>query len=477
MYSEFIKYFFIFLISIYIGFKLLNYNSILRSSQLCIGTLSVLLALLEVICFKFVPEFSHLIPLLLLWIFMTYYIQKPALAFIIISLSFGISYCIHAISSFISTFITYILIPESSFFFLIVLILSSLLHIFIYVKLINMKRFKKGLPLSHFNNYINIAAILCVLFISLPIYSPAHDDAFGKRFLSLFLIVFLLAFLIFWWQAQITKAYKHRLLMSELEARRASDPKKDAEIERLSTIIHRINNLINAMFEAVVQGLRTDFKSVEEQNETRERLLANLMKLADECGNISTDYHRKKARTFDTKLPLLDDLLSSMDGKAIEQDITFQVYVGVDLLDYVPTAISESELTHTVDDLLKNAFKSTHTCEKRIVQLQFYKLGKHFVVEVSDNGIPFEIRSLVNMGIERLTTYEDGSGIGLMTIWKAKEEYAATYHLEEFEIPNPFTKKISLTFDKKNRYTIRTWRKDEILRISRRADLQVYDDK
>jgi sensor histidine kinase regulating citrate/malate metabolism len=129
-----------------------------------------------------------------------------------------------------------------------------------------------------------------------------------------------------------------------------------------------------------------------------------------------------------------------------------------------------------VDDLLKNAFKATRTCESRAVQLQFYKLGKHLVIEVADNGIPFEVRSLVNMGIEKLTTYEDGSGIGLMDIWSTKEKYRATYHLDEYASTAPFSKKISLTFDKKNRYTIRTYRKNEILQMSRRADLQVYDD-
>ena len=94
---------------------------------------------------------------------------------------------------------------------------------------------------------------------------------------------------------------------------------------------------------------------------------------------------------------------------------------------------------------------------------------------MADNGIPFEVKSLVNMGIEKLTTYEDGSGIGLMDIWSTKGKYGATYHLEEYADATPFSKKISLTLDKKNRYSIRTSRKDEILQASRRADLQVYD--
>jgi len=63
-----------------------------------------------------------------------------------------------------------------------------------------------------------------------------------------------------------------------------------------------------------------------------------------------------------------------------------------------------------------------------------------------------------------------------MDIWNTKENLRATYHLEEYASPSPFSKKVSLTFDKKNRFSIRTWRKNEILQVSKRADLQVYDN-
>lgn len=271
--------------------------------------------------------------------------------------------------------------------------------------------------------------------------------------------------------------------MRELESRRTSEAEKDALIEklyaendRLARITHRDNSLITALKDAAIKGLSTDFENPEEMLATREKLIANIEKLAEGRSSIAPDYSEKKARNFDTGLSLLDDLLHHMDSQALEQSIHFSVHFGALLNDFVPQHISESDLVHTVDDLLKNAFKATRTCESRAVQLQFYKLGKHLVIEVADNGISFEVRSLVNIGIEKLTTYEDGSGIGLMDIWSTKEKYRATYHLDEYASTAPFSKKISLTFDKKNRYTIRTYRKNEILQMSRRADLQVYDD-
>ena len=478
MFSTLIKHYFIFLFTIYTAYKLLNKPIYKLKHSIFTIIFTFLLAMIpQIPCLKD-TMFLYLLPNLILWIIVSSFNSSPKITFVIMTVAFGINYCIHALCSFISTFIFYFLTHKNdSFPFLLVSLVSSACHTIVIIPLLKKKRFKIGLPIFNMTNYLNIATILCIIFTLLPTYSAHSGEPFIIKVVWLLLFIFTLAFLIFWWQAQITKSYKQRLLMGQLESYRTSEPEKDAEIERLSTILHRNTNLIKALYDATMNGLRTDFATEEEQIETREKLLANLEKLAAECDNISTDYHRTKARTFHTKVQLLDDLLHHMDGEAIRQGITFQVYLGIPLKDYVPSIISESDLVHTVDDLLKNAFKSTRTCEKRMVQLQFYKLGKHFVIEVSDNGIPFEVRSLANMGIERLTTYEDGSGIGLMDIWSTKEKYRATYHLDEYAVASPFTKKISLTFDKKNRYSIRTFRKDEILQKVRRIDLQVYEDK
>lgn len=412
----------------------------------------------------------------MLWFITSLHTAQPQTSFIATVLSFSLSYCAHASISFIlSLGFSFVFRHPNPMPYEIFALLSSSAQIILTGILLRTKRFRKGMPFLKNKSIINISTIICVFIIVLSFLFASFTGAPFLLFGVGCTFFFTLAFLIFWWQSQITKSYKQRLFMSELEARRASDPEKDAEIERLSTILHRNGNLLNALRDATIIGLSTDFETEEERLATRNRLISNINIAAAECENISSDYRREKTRNFGTELPLLDDILQRLDGDAIEQKITFQVYIGVSLKDYVPAFISESDLTYTVNDLLRNAFKATSTREKRIVQLQFYNLGKHLVVEVSDNGIPFEVRSLVNMGIEKRTTYEDGSGIGLMDIWSTKEKYRATYHLDEYATAAPFSKKISLTFDKKNRYSIRTWRKDEILKMSRRADLQVYE--
>ena len=484
MYAGLIKYFSIYLFTFYFSVKLLNKKVTSLKSHILIFVLSLLLSSITKSAFINNTYSLYLIPLLILWIYISVFSTQPQISFIIVSISFGINYCIQALSSFISTLVICALIDTiDEIVFFTISIFSACLHTIISITILRIKRLNKGLPILCTSYITNFATFLCLFLIFLPTYSiPSADKMWIKR-LSCIVPILTLAFLIFWWQAQITKSYRHRLLMRELESLRTSEAEKDALIEklyaendRLAKITHRDNSLITALKDATIKGLNTDFENPEEMIATREKLIANIEKLAEGRSSTSSTYNKRTPREFDTGLSLLDDLLHHMDKEALEQNIMFSVHFGALLKDFVPENISESDLTHTVDDLLKNAFKSTRTCESRAVQLQFYKLGKHLVIEVADNGIPFEVRSLVNMGIEQLTTYEDGSGIGLMDIWSTKENYRATYHIDEYATSSPFSKKISLTFDKKNRYTIRTYRKDEILQMSRRADLQVYDD-
>lgn len=483
MYLDFIKYYVIFLFSIYISMMLLSQRKISLTLNIFVFVFTFIIAIISTIFYLNLAAVSHLVSLLLLWIFMSIYTARPQIAFIVVTLSFGISYGIHAFSSLISTTIVYILLQsKDNFAFWAVSLLATLLHTLISLALLQEKRLRNGLPLTHSTNYINISTLFCLLFITLPTYSPTSSDPLWQKTFFLIALPSILAFLIYWWQAQITKSYRRSLELRELESLRTADIEKDIliqklfkENERLATITHRDNTLITTLKNSTVNYLMTDFEDPEEAKAVRDKLVAHIESLSEGRTSLPPDYREKKARDFNTSISILDEMLHHMDETAIEKNITFSVHLGTELVDFVPQNISESDLVHTVDDLLKNAFKSTLTCEKRAVQLQFYKLGKHFVVEVADNGIPFEVRSLVNMGIEKLTTYEDGSGIGLMDIWNTKEKYGATYHLEEYAAPAPFSKKISLTFDKKNRYSIRTWRKDEILQMSKRADLQVYD--
>lgn len=427
---------------------------------------------------------TYFIPLLFFWLIISLLTSQPKTSFVAVTLAFTINFGIHGFISFIIAFVTCPLYQNKFIYpYDLLSFLSSLLHCTFIFLLFKIKRFRKGIPFLAKQELENFATISCILLSFLSIFFAGNYEDSKIRTIGLIVTIFTLAFLIFWWQAQIKKTYLRRLELQELESLRTEVNELNLVIrqltednEKLSRITHRDNTLINALQDSTIKYLETDFESPTDASIAREKLIRNINTLSTERAGLISSLRKKSKREFDTGLTLLDELLRHMDAKATENNISFSVHLGILLTSFVPKDISEADLVHTVDDLLKNAFKSTATCEKRVVQLQFYKLGKHFVVEVADNGIPFEIRSLTSMGLEKLTTYDDGTGIGLMDIWETKEKYRATYHLDEYSSATLFTKKISLTFDKKNRFSIRTWRKNEILQMSRRIDLQIYSE-
>lgn len=483
--SILIKLLSVFICTIYIYRTITKHSihlSISKAKYICI---IICLTSLAFLLHKTHNEFTYIIPLFLFWIFISLLTSHPQQCFIGCIISFTISFSQHILISLILTCIIYPFFPYNlvTFPFTFLALLSSLFQIFGNCLLCKSKRLKKGIPPISNQNFINIATIICILwsYIFIVIASDYHHSI--NRLIWVFICILSLAFLIYWWQAQITKSYRRTLELRELESMRTEMAElklKMQEVmeenEKLSRITHRDNTLISTLKNSTVKYLMTDFTNSAVAIATGEKLIANINALSAGRTSLPDNFNEKKARTFDTGVPLLDELLHQMDITAIENEITFSVHMGTILSDFVPAHVSSDDLVHTVDDLLKNAFKATNTCDKRVVQLQFYKLSKHFVIEVADSGIPFEVRSLVNMGIERLTTYDDGSGIGLVDIWNTKTKYGATYHIDEYAVATPFSKKISLTFDKKNRYSIRTWRKNEITQMSKRADLQVYED-
>lgn len=481
MITHLIKHFVLYYFCIFICNKSLHLRKFSTSLNISIA---IILSILTHIININLNNGIYAIPLLLLWVTISIYNTHPKITFAAITISFSISYSIHIILSF------FIAILSASSFetdkhFPIFAIIVGILQLIIVKLLFKTKRLRNGIPFLSSSIHINCATLLGIILITFSLYMSDEYTSFHQRFsgiLSFIASSLALAFLIYWWQAQITKAYRRNLELRELESMRTEMAelklmikKLVDENERLAKITHRDNTLISALKNSTVKYLSTDFANPTVAMEVRKQLIENIESLSAGRNSLLEHTHEKSVRTFDTGLPLLDELLREMDASAAEHGIVFSVHMGTSLGDFIPSAVSESDLVHTADDLLKNAFKSTLTREKRIVQLQFYKLGKHLVIEVADTGIPFEIKSLVNMGVEKYTTYADGSGIGLMDIWSTKEKYGATYHLDEYENGAPFAKKISLTFDKKNRYSIRTWRKEEILQVSRRTDLQVYD--
>ena len=293
-----------------------------------------------------------------------------------------------------------------------------------------------------------------------------------------FCIISITAALIFWWQAQLTKSYLRKLQLLELESLRKELEETSREMahlkkqnEELGRLIHKDNKLIPAMETAVIDFLSAS--NQKENNALGQSLVSQLRELSGSRREILDEVSAARSHHFATGVPALDTMLTYFDRRAEARKMEFTVNVTSDLKTYVPSRISSDDITHLLADLLENAIIAVAPCTSRKIRLQIYPYRKWFVIELSDTGIPFQAESLLQFGIQQLTTHKDsgGSGIGLMDIWKLKEKYHASIHITEYPDSSPFSKRITFLLDHRNQYLIRTWRCEELKAESRRTDL------
>ena len=82
---------------------------------------------------------------------------------------------------------------------------------------------------------------------------------------------------------------------------------------------------------------------------------------------------------------------------------------------------------------------------------------------VYDSGIPFEITTLLNLGIQPASTHldEGGTGIGFITTFETINSCNASFIINEIT-NNNYTKSLEIKFDNKHEYIIISDRKEKI---------------
>ena len=475
-----IKHFFIYFGCIYLYYHLLNIK-VTSLSQKCMFIIApVGLSLFTLFLRLYLPEMANILPVLLLWVILSCLSLQPQVSFVAIMISFGISY---GLSMFSNLLLLSFLSPLRFLFFIIpyhlFLILVGLMSFLIIVFLFYIKRLHNGMPFLTSARFINFGTFICLCFLALLSYIQLTN--YLQIFFVIlvpFLLVAFIAALIFWWQAQLTKSYLRKLQLLELESLRKELEETSREMahlkkqnEELGRLIHKDNKLIPAMETAVI-----DFLSASEQkgnNTLGQSLISQLRELSGSRREILDEVSAARSHHFATGVPALDTMLTYFDRRAEARKMEFTVNVTPDLKAYVPSRISSDDITHLLADLLENAIIAVTPCTSRKIRLQIYPYRKWFVIELSDTGIPFQAESLLQFGIQQLTTHKDsgGSGIGLMDIWKLKEKYHASIHITEYPDFSPFSKRITFLLDHRNQYLIRTWRCEELKAESRRTDL------
>lgn len=484
MYNYLIKYVFIFITAFYLYRKLLNLNllAFYRQRIICV----VLLSMATTFLYEFVPLSSVFLYLLFYFIMLVCFHSEPKLVFVTTLLAFFLSHTLFIIASSICAVILYpffnnALLPPGVISF-------SIAGILMYAGAhlpFRIKKFQNGMKLLYNARLIKAGVLIGILALGIltigqQIYSPALDSH-----LLFYAILILLAAILFFflWQRCIREYYLTKLRHLELESLRQELAEKDAVIERLmennemqARMIHKDNKLVPAMLSAVTEYLSMADSKDQEMQSQGTLLAGQLKELADERLTILTAASETAAG-----LPLLhrasvDAMLSYMKKRATQDEISFEAKIHPDFAKKIGDSITEADLTHLLSDLLENAIIATKSSSQRRILVHLGIFYDSAVVEVSDSGQAFEPAVYQDFGLQKHSTHLDhgGSGIGLMDIWELKKKYAASLHIYEYTgEAASFTKKISIVFDRRKHYLIRTYRPEELVKMQARSDLYI----
>ena len=387
------------------------------------------------------------------------------------------------VSSIISNTVVYILflisliieyIPKKIFeieYQTIDMVLTLIIETILIIPILNMKRIKKGISFlkdSIGNEYLCIIMmdISAVVIFAYCLFGSS-DKYLAKNILIIILTLSLIMIVLI--QKTITLYYKQKLLAQNIEEYKAEIASKDAEIKSLSEEKYKISKL-NHEFYNRQKALIHKVEEITNMNtETAEEL--DLSKQINDLTKEYTD-KAKEIKTLD-KLPItgiteIDDMFKYMQSECKSKNIQFNLQINGNIYHMINNKIAQNKLVTMIGDHLRDA----------IIAIEFSKnsfksilaiLGENnglYEFCVFDTGIEFKIDTLLKLGLEPATTHKDsgGTGIGFMTTFETMSKTKASLIINEMHEMNntDYTKSITIRFDGKNEYRIKSYRSDEI---------------
>ena len=273
-----------------------------------------------------------------------------------------------------------------------------------------------------------------------------------------------------WWGTQLTKTYLIKQsdgTVSELNAMITAQENIINDLKQqnktLAKIIHQDNKLIPAMQMAVTSYLNSDATNNYQRNMDGTAILDYLKFSARHRQELLLNHELTNRYLPKTHVISLDALLAYLCQKASQLNISIDLSSNCNSRYLVNHIISENDLNSLLADLIENAMIATKNCETKKIFINMYLMNNCYAIDIFDSGNPFEKDVLLNLGINRITTHSNngGSGIGLINIYKLSQSYNASILIEEFIPSNKnYTKKVSILFDKRGQYIIKTHRND-----------------
>lgn len=269
-------------------------------------------------------------------------------------------------------------------------------------------------------------------------------------------------------------------LEKELKDKEKVNAELTEEIKNLTIINHKYNSRIKAAKQEI-EKLAFAFKNSSNTEFSDE--LSEVTKLVND---LSAEYSDKVNNVLKYSKPLpktnvkgVDSILEHMKLEAAKNNIDFDLKVNCSVKHLIEKYISSSDLETLIGDHIKDAIIAVNhsNTTPRSICVIFDIVDNCYRFSVYDSGIDFEIDTLINLGLDAVTTHKDegGTGIGFMTTFETLNKCKASLIIDEINFKNSnFSKSVNIVFDKKHEYIVRSSRIEEIKKYNKdnRINLQ-----
>lgn len=456
----------------FIYFKAINFKTLTKAKIV----FTLLFSIITSISFTLLkPYFSNALLitlfLILCCIFLSlttkYKFNNSIIATII---SASISYIIFMINSFLILGIfTFLHINEHNPILFIIIVT---LQLFFTYNIFKIKRYKNGFPFLYTPNYshhidIFILIISIIVIISYFLFGNYEDLTLNNVFLS-FACLIILIFLII--KTGFNLFQSQKLLYTTLKDYESQLAETQ---QKLTTALAEKQTLIksNHEFYHRQEAIKKKLEDLSKQyaiNYNTE-FAQELGNLSDRINKLSDEYAIKTNFTptlVKCNIEEIDDMLSYMKSECDNNNIEFILKIDCDINYIIDNFISKSQLETLLGDLIRNSIIAVNhnSGDYKSIMLIFGIKDSIYELCILDSGIPFEVNTLINLGLSPASTHidEGGTGIGFLTTFETLNSCNASITINE-NTKNNYSKSIEIQFDNQNEYRLITNRKDKIL--------------
>ena len=472
--NEFIKMFFISLYIFYIYVKIINYNDITLYKILIILLSCIFISLVYLITINYINTIAVIIILYFLYDIILSKISKNDLYYstLVMIISFIIVYTTYIFSVIIAGLIIYYLKFNINIQNPVANIIIHLIEISLILIVIRIKRIKNGLKfLKNPNKVRNITLYLVfiggIILAILGTLKGSENEILNTLLLIGTCLIFIS--LVIWIKNQITKQYKENMRNRTIEIQKQEIDEQSKIIENikdenynLAKVIHKYNNRLNAL-ELSIKKIITENTKTEFSNE--------LSGILEETKKISSNFSKettiKESKIPKTGLLGIDNMFVYMQEECNKNNIHFDLKINESINPLIEKIIKEDKFETLIGDHLKDAIiavnKSKNKFKSILVILGI--IENCYELSIYDTGIEFDIKTLLTLGLEPITTNKEngGSGIGFMTTFETLKECMASLIIEEYDPKTTdYSKSVTIRFDNKNEYKIRSYRANDI---------------